>query len=166
MALNYDFYKKLNPFLNIKEINEIANLTLEYLECKSYLSQVKRIKADAEKLDALENTTGGEYRFLTSKIVGELSLQYTFEGFNLRSQVALRVFSSESNKIPYPFQIRLLQKILELEKTDPIQYKNCMIHAIMGAGKTTVIATILLYLLVRDSEKMPSSLSPPTCLKV
>jgi hypothetical protein len=157
-------YQLKNPEINDRDsADELAKLTLAVLDLKSQLAQLKRIKGLTEKIGKIKDLGDITRSYLCKKLYGELGTQYHFDSFDADTQVVLRTFSGETGMIPYKKQTDLITKMLELSEEDPDRFKDIVIQLIMGGGKTSVLATILMHIAARRSGRIalfivPSSL--------
>ncbi len=163
LSMDYRAYQRLNPHLSEAQAKEMASLTLAIEGLESYRAQLTRIIDLVEKIGALEDPADLTRRSLCQKLFVELDSRFEFNDFDEQTQVVLQVYAGETGIIPYPKQIALLKKMLALKEGDPSQFTNCVIQLIMGGGKTSVLATLVLYLTAVRSEQLtlfivPSSL--------
>lgn len=161
LHLDVEVYRKMNPNLSDEEIKEIVDLSLSVCDLKSYLAQLERVRNLAIKLDSV-TLSELERNLLLQKLAGELSTRYTFNEFDDETQVALRVFSGNTGKIPYPHQTQIIKEMLALDETDPARYRDIVVQLIMGGGKTSVIATIMMYLSSRRKGRISLFIVPPS----
>lgn len=146
LSLDTREYTRLNENLkDYREISTLAHETAAIVDMKSKLAQLKRIHEIATKLQS-NAIAPLERAQMVQKLEEELSSRYTFDEFDEETQLVLRTFSGQTGKIPYAQQTRLLKMMMELEKTDGARFKDIVIQLIMGGGKTSVLATILMYL--------------------
>lgn len=144
-----------------KDAKELADLTLEVLDLKSQEAQLKRIVKITEEIEeADKKKEESTRRYLCQKLDNELKSCYHFEKFVREDQVALRVFAGETGLIPFEKQTDLIKKMIEMSEKDPTRFRDIVIQLIMGGGKTSVIATILLYLASQRKDRIPLFLVP------
>ncbi|MEM1282020.1 MAG: DEAD/DEAH box helicase family protein, partial [Chlamydiota bacterium] len=157
-------YRLKNPQIGDKNsANELAQLTLQVLDLKSHLSQLKRVKELAEKIVNIEDPNDITRAYLCKKLYDELDAKYHFNDFKPDIQIVLRTFSGETGMIPHKKQTSLIKKMLEVSEKDPNRFKDIVIQLIMGGGKTSVLATILMHIAARREGRLalfivPSSL--------
>lgn len=129
-----------------KRIDELAQLTLAIEDLKSNEAQLSRILDLSEKIGKISDLNDPTRLYLCQRLDGELSARCHLEGFSPDVQAVLRVFAGQTGMIPHKKQADLLIKMLEMDKNDPERYRDIVIQLIMGGGKTSVLATIILYL--------------------
>jgi len=141
---------------------EIAKITLEVLDLKTQIAQLDRVLICSKKIEALEDTKCPTRRYLCHQLSQELSARYHFDGFSTDVQIALRVFAGQSGKLPYKKQADVIAKMLKMHKSDPQRYRDIVVQLIMGGGKTSVIATIIMYLSACRNERIGLFIVPNT----
>lgn len=148
-------------------VKEIADLTLEYLDMNSYEEQLKNIVNTAEQITDIDQKKPEEQseaaptrRYLCQNLHTHLDSKYNFDEFSSEEQVILRTFAGQSGFIPYKKQTDLIKKMLQMSKDDPQRFKDIVIQLIMGGGKTSVIATILLYMASRRKGRLALFIVP------
>ncbi len=151
-------------------VKRIADLTLEYLDLKSNAAQLQRIIKDAKSiLDIDRGTQQDELaptrRYLCQTLYTQLDGTYNFDDFSLEDQTILRVFAGQSGILPYKKQTELIKKMMTLSESDPTRFKDIVIQLIMGGGKTSVIATILLYMAARRKGRLALFIVPSSLLE-
>lgn len=160
-----EYFLKNSSLTDPSEIAELANQTLQVCDMKSRLAQLKRIQATTIKLNN-NHISSLERSHLILKLEEDLSARYHFDAFDDETQVALRVFCSQTGKIPFSYQTDLLEQMLQVKETDPDVYKDIVIQLIMGGGKTSVLATILMYLAARRKDRIALFIVPPALFTV
>lgn len=160
LLLAFDRRKYLlrNPHVNPKEV---AELTLQWLDLKSYEAQLKKIESCLLEIAATSSNRG----YLTKKLEDLLEGYYHFQNFTVEEQVVFRVFSGQTGNIPYKIQIDLIKKLLELESTDTKKYKEKVIQLIMGGGKTSIIAAFVMYFASKREGRLGFFVVPPAQFK-
>ncbi|ADI38006.1 DEAD/DEAH box helicase family protein [Waddlia chondrophila] len=166
LVLSFDSQglKQLNPNLSEQEINKIASMTIEIEDLKSYLAQTGQIHHLARQIKKIDNVNDPTRRYLCQQLTDQLEAEYYFESFEEEKQVhaALRVFSGQTGMIPHKKQADLIKKMLEMEEENPERYKDIIIQLIMGGGKTSVLATIILYLAAKRKGRLALFIVPPS----
>lgn len=147
-------YTQLNPHLTLKEIELLAELTLEISDIKSTISQLKRIENLTQRISKIDLLNDIERNYLCERLDVELKAKNEFSGFDNEIQIALRIFSGETGIIPFEKQINLIKKMIELSEDDEEKFKDIVIQLIMGGGKTSVLATILLFLAAKRKNRI------------
>lgn len=144
-------------------VNEIADLTVEIVDLQSHESQLKRLLVLITQIDEAELAGNkATHRYLCQKLTAELDARYYFDEFNVEEQMILRVFCGQTGIIPFEKQCKLIKKMLEMEPSNPEKYRDIVIQLIMGGGKTSVIATILLFLSARRKGRLAFFIVPPS----
>lgn len=144
-----------NPHLDYdRAVERVAAKTLQIAELKSHIGQLLRIKELSEKIGQIKAANDPTRLYLCEKLNTELDAQYHFNDFDKDEEIALRVFCGESGLIPYEKQMNLIKKMIKMSEDDPVRYKDIVIQLIMGGGKTSVLATILLYLASRREGRI------------
>ncbi|HEV7735884.1 MAG TPA: DUF3638 domain-containing protein, partial [Chlamydiales bacterium] len=141
-----------NPYLTQQEIEQLHNKIFEYLLLETEVAQAKRAKNLVEQLldpktenrAVLENAVA---QTLQAKIAYSPERDKTMLVFEHRAGMRLR-----------PNQVALIHKMLEMDHTTK-QYRNIVAQLMMGGGKTTVIASILLELAARPG-RIPLYIAP------
>ena len=163
LALNTDAYQKKNPNLtHSQKIKEIADLTLEVEDLKSYETQLQRLSSLVDEILLFDDPANPNRSYLCQKLAHELDARYHFEDFNIEQEVVLRVFAGETGILLFKKQADLIKKMLRMQDEDPTQYRDIVIQLIMGGGKTSVIATLLLYFATRRKGRLPLFIVPPS----
>ncbi len=164
LEMDIEAFKELNSNLTNEEIQTIASLTIEIEDLKSYLAQIERIKSTAQKIDAIEDADDPTRCYQCQQLAHHLDAEYYFECFedDLDIHAALRIFSGETEMIPHLKQINLIKKMLKMELEQPEKYRDIIIQLIMGGGKTSVIATIILYLAAKRNDRLSLFIIPPS----
>ena len=162
LSLDKRQYQLKNENLNqTKAVRELAELTLEVEDLKSQEAQLKRIVKITEEIEDADNKNEeSTRRYLCQKLYNELKSSYHFNKFSKEDEVALRVFAGETGLIPFEKQTDLIKKMIEMDEKDPTRFRDIVIQLIMGGGKTSVIATILLYLASQRKDRLPLFLVP------
>ncbi|MBA2727963.1 MAG: hypothetical protein H0U49_07310 [Parachlamydiaceae bacterium] len=165
-------YKLKNPNLSDSDIHEIAHWTLQIIDLNSHAAHLGRIVELAEQIHEIvsqpKQTT--LYRSLCQRLEVELSARYHFdEGFGSEERIAFHVFSSQSGMIPFQKQVDLIKKMLKTDSTDfadQKKYRDIVIQLIMGGGKTSVIATLILFLASMRDGRLALFIAPPALFKI
>lgn len=161
LSLDVREYALKNPQIGYKKsAEELAQLTLAVLDCKSHLAQLKGIEQLTTKISAIADMTDSTRASLCKNLYQELQAKYHYEAFSPEVQVALRTFSGETGMLPHKKQTALIEKMLKASKEDPERFKDIVIQLIMGGGKTSVLATILLHLAARRSGRLALFIVP------
>lgn len=158
-------FRALNPFLVDGEIDVIANVTLRVGDLLSYEKQLLRIIAKAKAIAACSPEDKDMLRALSAELEKELQGRYYFDGFSDGEQLLLRYFSARTGIIPFKIQMEIIRKILTQHPENPNRLADLVFQLIMGGGKTSVIAVLVLYLLARRSGRFACLLVPPALLK-
>jgi len=153
LSLDRREYLLKNPQLSEENVNELANLALQVADLKSYVAQLKRVNTLVEKIYSVVegNPTRKHY---TQELYSAIHAHYEFDTFDRDTQVALRIFSGETGLIPHKKQTDLIKKMMMLDEEDPAKFKDIVIQLIMGGGKTSVLATILMYLSAKKQGRL------------
>ena len=164
-VLAFDKRKYLikNPQLEGDE-NDLANLTLRWVDTKSYDAQLHKILScvlEIQEVDLAPCIDHATRRSLCKKLEDIFDGAYHFDKFNDETQACLRVFCGQTGDIPYKIQTDLIEKMLELEEKNPQKFKDIIIQLIMGGGKTAVIATIILFLSAKSKGRLAFFIVPP-----
>ncbi|MEM1282849.1 MAG: DUF3638 domain-containing protein, partial [Chlamydiota bacterium] len=158
----------LNQTLLIKDIDTIATLTVLVGDYITYEGQLKRIKENVKAiLHAYDQNDIEESLMptLSSKLEVELSARYYFDDFNPEEQLVLRLFTAKSGMIPFRKQCDLIRLVLQQQSKGPQEIRDLVFQLIMGGGKSSVIATIVLYLLARKEGRIATIVVPPALFK-
>lgn len=163
--LSFDLrsYIQKNENLTSVEIKEIADMTLQILDLKSHEAQLKRIVDLANEIHSSADVAdeAAIYRSLCHQIETELSNQYHFDsGFNAEEQTVLRIFAGQGGIIPFKKQVELIKKMLKADPSNPSNFQDIVIQLIMGGGKTSVIATLMLMLAAKRNDRLAFFLVP------
>jgi hypothetical protein len=155
LSFDRNSFKSKNPNLDEAQfIKDLAELTLNLEDTKSHIGQLERILDLLREISDIKKLSNPSRIYLCQKLVSELDDRYLFDCFSEEEQVLLRVFCGETKMIPFKKQIFLIKKMLKLNETEPQKYRDIVIQLIMGGGKTSVIATILLYLGARRKGRL------------
>lgn len=170
--LSYDAraFERKNKNVDKPEIiSELIRQTLDILDIKSYEAQLKRIVETAnelKKIDATVDRDAGAQaatrRYLCEKLESDLEAKYHFESFSPEEQIVFRVFCGQTGFIPFKKQMDLIKLMLETEKSNSSKYKDIVIQLIMGGGKTSVIATLILFLAAKRKGRLGFFIVPPS----
>lgn len=173
--LTYDgrsFVLKNENLRDPEVIKKLTDLIVEYLDCKSYCAQLGRVLKDAGDIIAIDADSASKQeemaptrRYLCQTLYGHLEGAYHFDEFSHEEQIILRVFAGQSGILPFKKQVVLIKRMLTLSETDPTRFKDIVIQLIMGGGKTSVIATILLYIAARRKGRLALFIVPHALLE-
>lgn len=160
-------YIQKNENLTSREANEIAQMTLQTLDLKSHEAQLKRIVGLADEIQSCAGAAGkAVYRSLCLQIETELGNQYHFDsGFNAEEQAVLRIFAGQAEIMPFKKQIELIKKMLQTDPANPSNVLDLVIQLIMGGGKTSVIAVLMLILAAKRKGRLAFFIVPAALLK-
>jgi len=139
---------------------ELASLTLEIVDLKSYLAQLGRVGELSRKIAKIGEPDDPTRRHYCKKLKKELDSRYHFDRFDSEAQASFRVFCGESGMIPYKKQMELIEKMLQLSEKEPSRFKDIVIQLIMGGGKTSVLATLLLHLAAKREGRLALFIVP------
>ena len=153
----------LNPNLNSDDVSSLSELTLELCDLKSHIAQVKRIIKWSSKALAIRDLKDPVRQQYCQDLFEALDAKCEFGSFDPEVQVILRCFCGETGMIPYKKQLTLIKKMLALSSSNSKAYRDIVAQLIVGGGKTSVIATIILYIAARRDGRLsifqvPSSL--------
>ncbi|MCE5319087.1 MAG: hypothetical protein LLG04_17210, partial [Parachlamydia sp.] len=181
--LSFDsrFYISRNPNLLAPErIQEVADLTLRWLDLKSHEAQLAKARDIVREIQSLDSDIEGHpgsqkadapRRSLCVNLESILDGRYHFakSGFDDPTHVAFRVFCGQKGDIPFEIQVDLIKKMLEVEESDCSKFKEIVIQLIMGGGKTAILGTIILYLAtcrtVDGKKRIGFFIVPPSLFK-
>lgn len=155
-------YQRRNPNISDSDsFTELAQMTLEIEDLRSYKKQLKKIADVSNKISSMPDEPNDMKRYyLCQTLFSHLEAKYHFDSFNIEDQVALRVFSGQSGMVPQEKQTKLIAEMMMMKQTDPEKFQDIVIQLIMGGGKTSVIATIVLYLTARKEDKLAAFVVP------
>lgn len=155
-------YIQKNENLTTAEINEIANMTLLILDLKSHEAQLKRIVKLSDDIHSYaDGADQASYRSFCQQIESELSNRYHFEeGFSAEEQAVMRIFAGQGGIIPFKKQIDLIKKMLKADPANPSNFQDIVIQLIMGGGKTSVIAMLMLMLAAKRKGRLAFFIVP------
>ncbi len=158
LSLQSSSYQALNPYLTPEDIQAIAQETVQLMDLLSFESQILRIIKIIEELKKADDPS------LQDRLREELTARYEFESLPHHIQIPLRVFSGQTSLIPRKNQIDCIKKILGIDNDD-VQIRSLIIELLMGGGKTTLIATFILYYLCKKLKKTVFFIVPTPLLK-
>ncbi|MCB1118991.1 MAG: DUF3638 domain-containing protein, partial [Chlamydiia bacterium] len=158
-------YQQKNPHLKTEEIETIAQLTLQLEQQKSTLAQYRRIEKYANEISQIADMADPTRRYLCQKLKMEVEARETFDKFTPEEQMILTVFAGETEMIPTAKQIKLLHDLLEMDQEGTKTYRDRVIQLIMGGGKTSLLATILLFISARRKGRLPLFIVPSSLFK-
>jgi hypothetical protein len=167
MVLSFDerIFQQKNKHINSSaQAIAITELTLKIEDLKSYQAQLKRIIDLTNEIRSIDNEEDSTRCYLCQKLFTELEAKYYFENFSSEEQTILRVFAGETEILPFKIQMSLIRDMLILEEKDYGGYKDKVIQLIMGGGKTSVIATLVLYLSARRKGRLALFIVPASLL--
>jgi len=164
LANDRRLYKQKNPHLTDDDIDEIVALTLKVLDLKSYEGQLQSIVELATKLGRPENTSSVRAELLQNLDL-KLRGRYHFDDFDPQIQLIFRVFAGQSGILPFKNQIELIKEMMK-PGADPKRIQDIIVQLIMGGGKTSVIATILLYMFANSGNGLSCFIVPPSLMDV
>jgi|GEM_PF-2794242 len=156
-------YTVKNQNLNRPDlIKALADLTLEIVDLKSEEAHCLKILKLTEQIIEISNDAEkiATHRYLCQNLGNELSAKYHFDNFTEEEKIVLRVFCGQTGMIPFKKQTDLMEKMLKLDSKDHSTFKDIVIQLIMGGGKTSVMATILLFLSAKREGRLSFFLVP------
>jgi len=168
-------YQLRNPNLLPLDVDQLATDTLTILDLQSYESQLKRTLNLIEEINSLDSVEAGNKadpvrrHELCQLLNVQLEAKYLFDDpqigiFTAEEKIALRVFAGQTGIIPLSKQAKLLCAMLRTENADKVN--DIVAQLIMGGGKTSVIATYLLFLRSKILKSTSCFILPPSLMEV
>ena len=160
--LSYDGnrFQSKNPNLTEEESHDLANLTLKLEDLKSHCGQLERMVQHISDIRDIPSEEDPSRIYLCQKLAVELDGRYHFDLFSEEEQMIFRVFCGETKMIPYLKQMAMIQKMLQMNASEPQQYRDIVCQLMFGDGKTAVIALLLLYLGARREGRISVFMVP------
>lgn len=142
------------------QVDGIAALTLEIEDLKSEEHQLKRILQLINDIRNIENPQDVTRRSLCQKLAAELDSSYHFADFSEREQIVLRVMAGETGLLPFKKQTEVIKKLIAKGPEGSSNFKDVVIQLMPGMGKSTLIATLILYLAAQQNDALSLFLVP------
>jgi hypothetical protein len=159
-------FKVLNPNLTDAQIIEIAQLLIAIEDLKSWKAQLERMEELVTKGKDIANQDDPTKKDCCRRLLQELEGDYHFKTLPAEEQVIYRIFCGETGLIPFEKQVELIAKILKTSEDDPSRLCDIVIQLIMGGGKTSVIATIVLQFLARRNGNIALFIVPTALFNI
>ncbi len=159
-------FKVLNPHLTDAQIVEVAQLLIDIEDLKSWKAQLERMEELVTKGKNIANEDDPTKKDCCRRLLQELEADYHFKTHPAEDQVIYRICSGEAGLIPFKIQVDLITLMLKAYANDPSRVHDIVIQLIMGGGKTTVIATIVLQFLARLNGNIALFIVPAALFNV
>lgn len=153
-------YKMKNGNLTATEISQIVIDTLRLLDMQSYIGQLERMHI---LLENYGEKSPSEQLMHDEQLTVLLHGRYDFSELSPAAQAALHVFVGNTGIIPFEAQMELIKKMMD--GGDEI-VNDKVIQLMMGGGKTSVIATILLYMRAMSGSSVSCFIVPYALMQV
>lgn len=124
-------------YLNASEADRLMQLTQQYLVEGTQQQQYQRLVETLEKLES-NDLSADNRKTLINQLGTELSLRRCYDVNKYRD---ILLFEYLDNKIVFPKQIGMLEKLLKLKGDG--NYESVAIQLIMGGGKSKVLLPLL-----------------------
>ncbi len=158
-------FKVLNPSITDADIEIISQLLIDIEDLKSWKLQLERMEDLVSQGQDITDPQDPTKRDLARRLLQELEASTHFNTLNAESQVVFRSFCGGTGLVPFKKQVDLITRMLATHKDDPSVFQDCISQLIMGGGKTSVIAALLLQLLSRLEGKIALFIVPSPLLK-
>ncbi|QVL58014.1 MAG: DUF3638 domain-containing protein [Simkaniaceae bacterium] len=135
-----------NPSLREEDIKYLTQCLIDIEDLKSWKKQLERMEERVIKLQKNGDPHNLTYKDHCKKLKEDLEAEYHFSHLPPKEQITFRIFCGETGMIPFKKQIDLILQMSETCEDDPSRFRDIVIQLIMGGGKTSVIATLLLQL--------------------
>jgi len=165
-------FQQKNEGLREEDAKALTQKTLELMDLKSYQGQLERTIKLLEQIASIDEKDpdgkdAGQVstrRNLCQMLETELDGKYHFDQFDsYEEKIAFRVFAGQAKILPFAKQTALIKQMMA-EKGGRLQ--DIVIQLIMGGGKTSVIATILLYMTSKREGSMGCFIVPASLFDV
>lgn len=158
-------FKVLNPTITDADIETISQLLIDIEDLKSWKLQLERMEDLLSQGQAIADPQDPTKRDLARRLLQELEASNHFNTLDAESQVVFRCFCGGTGLVPFKKQVGLITRMLATHKDNPSHFQDCICQLIMGGGKTSVIAALLMQLLSRLEGKIALFIVPSPLLK-